>query len=253
MTQETNMQAYLQDTFHKIKTANPNYSVRAFAKKVGVAPGTLSLVMLGKRNVSHKLARKIADKLMLDPQERSEVLSSYYEKPAKKPQTQNYLQLNKDQFNVIGEWHFFALLNLVKLKSFVNDTNWIAKRLGISEPKAKNALETLKRVGMLKEENGKLKRTAPKYRTTDDVASLALRKSHFQNIELAQESLNNDQLQERDFTWITFNMKKEKMAKAKELIRKFQDDFMELVEDEQEGDEVFRMAMQLFQLTKTGE
>lgn len=244
------MQQLLQERFHQAKARNPNYSVRAFAKRAGVAPGTLSLVMLGKRNVSYKLARKIADNLMLDPQERSEILSEHIQKDFEKPKTNTYLQLSKDQFNLISEWRYFALLNLVKLKSFVNKTSWVANRLGLSEAKTKETVETLKRLEMLKEEKGTLKRSVSKYRTTDDVASIALKKSHFQNLELAQESLNKDEVDQRDFTWITFNMKKDNMPKAKELIRKFQDDFMELVEDEQEGDDVYRMAMQLFKLTK---
>ena len=251
MNQQASVQRYLQKSFHKIKATNPNYSIRAFAKKVGVAPGTLSLVMLGKRNVSQKLARKIADNLLLDPQERSEALAPYYEKHPKRIQAGNYLQLTRDQFNVIGEWEFFALLNLVKMKEFKNEVSWISKRLGISPAKTENALGTLKRLGLLQEKDSKLVRSSSKYRTTDDVANLALRKSHFQTLELASKSLEIDEVQERDFTWITFNMNKNKMGKAKELIRKFQDEFMALIEDEEEGDEVFRLSTQLFQLTKT--
>lgn len=256
MKEQTIIQNYLQETFHQIKAKNPNYSVRAFAKRAGIAPGTMSLIMLGKRNVSHKLARKISDNLMLDPQKRSEIMASYPGQLKRKKQlsqqTQNYLQINRDQFNLIGDWHFFAILSLINLKTFRDDIKWISKRLSLSQHKVKQSLETLKRLGMITEENGKLRRSASKYRTTDDVANLALRKSHFQNLELANKSLEKDSVKDRDFSWITFNMKKENMPKAKELIRKFQDDFMDLVEDEQDGDEVFRMAIQLFQLSKNG-
>lgn len=241
----------LHGRFAEIQGKNPHYSVRAFSKKIGVAPGTLSLVMLGKRKVSRKLALKIADGLMLDPQERSEILEKFAPKATRSQASQDFLKLTADQFMVAGEWHYFALLNLIQTKGFQSDATWIAERLGLATKKIEDAIDRLKRVGMLTvDENGNFKREQTKYRTEDDIANISLRKSHHETLDLAHESLDRESVSQRDFTWTTFALDLEKMQEAKILIRKFQDEFLDLVRESQNKTDVYRLAVQLFPLTK---
>lgn len=262
MNEQIAIQRILHSRLTELQAKNPQYSVRAFAKRVGVTPGTLSLILLGKRRVSHKLASKIADQLALDPQERSEVLPkielgkkprSYRKQVAAGEIQPGYLQLTADQFQLIADWKYFAILNLIPLSDFQNDSTWIAGRLGISIKETDEALERLKRLEMIAidAETGRMTRTQSQYRSTDDIASVSLRRSHFQTLDLASQSLEKDSVQERDFTWITFAMNPEKMSEAKILIRKFQDELSDLLEATETPAEVYRMAIQLFPLTKT--
>jgi uncharacterized protein (TIGR02147 family) len=96
--------------------------------------------------------------------------------------------------------------------------------------------------------SGALKRTTPKFRTTDDVADISLRRAHEQSLELAKRSLEQDPVSERDHTWVMFAMDPKKLAIAKEKIRRFQDELADLVEA---GDqtEVYRLSMHFFPLT----
>lgn len=244
------VQQILHERFSKLKIRNPSYSIRAFSKKVGVSAGTLSLVMLGKRTLSKKLALKVVDNLMLDPQERSELLSSYLEKSFQKKPSKTYLQLKSDQYFLLHQWHYFAILNLVKLKTFKNDIGWISKRLGISKKTVKESLDRLKRLGLIEEnKQGKLLRKIERYRTTDDVPNSSLRKSHHDTLDLAKESLDTDSVKDRDFTWITFPLKKGDLDQIKTRIRKFQDDLLKSI-DTTHADEVYRIAIQVFPLTK---
>lgn len=253
MKEQVALQKILQTKLTECRSKNSAYSIRAFARRAGITPGTLSLILLGKRKASAKLARKISDHLALDPQERSEILSSF---PVARVRTQdhiasNYLQLNADQFFIVSEWHYFAILNLMRLKSFRSNPTWIAERLDIGESVVRDALVRLKRLDLIQEDKkGNLSRTANHYRTTDDIANLSLRKSHHQTLELARKSLDTDSVDERDFTWLTFAMDKKKLVQAKTLIRKFQDDLLEILDQDAEQDEVYRLAIQLFPLTK---
>ena len=250
MKAQIKMQLLLKNKLSDIKSRNPSYSVRSFASKIGIAPSTLSLIMLGKRRVSIQLARKIADKLMLDPQEKSEVIPVKESLTSHEPMPENYMQLSCDQFNLISEWHYFAILNLIHTKDFQSDVQWISSRLGLSNKKVEEALELLKRLNLIKEsETGTLKRVKSKYRTTDGKNDVALRKSHYDTLTIAQEKLLATPLEQRDFTWITFAFDLAKMDEAKQLIRRFQDEFLDLINKDAEHSEVYRLAVQLFPLS----
>jgi len=237
-----------------IKIRYPGYSVRAFARKVGISPATLSLLLKGKRKISQKLARRLSDKLNFDPQERAAVLGGFFEARKKNTGivlTPAYLQLTVDQFQLISDWRAFAVLNLVQTTDFKNSASWIARRLGLSVEEVKETLARLKRLEMLIEKDSKLSRATSKYRTTDDVSNSSLRQSHAQTLELANAALENEPVERRDFTWLTFPFDPSKMKDTKTLIRKFQDDLIELNEHGARPTEVYRLAVQLFPLTKT--
>ena len=68
-------------------------------------------------------------------------------------------------------------------------------------------------------------------------------------MELAQKSLTTDPVQERDFTSITMAINSKKLAEAKVLIRKFQDELSGLLEDST-PDQVYRLCVQLFPLSQ---
>jgi uncharacterized protein (TIGR02147 family) len=251
MKAQTQIQKILHRNFDLLKLKNPSYSIRSFARKLDTTPGTLSLVMLGKRAVSKKFAEKIADKLLLDPQERSEVLNKFLQKSATFAPSEDYVKLSSDQFNVVGEWQHFAILNLIKTETFKSDYAWIADRLGLSKKKVSDCIERMVRLELITQEaDGTLKRCSSKYRTPDDVVSMAMRKSHHETLELAHQSLDQHSIEERDFTWVTFAFDPQKMKEAKALIRKFQDEFLAVVQDQSKMTEVYRMAIQVIPLTK---
>lgn len=251
MKEQLALQNILRDRYASMQARNPAFSVRSFAKKLNISAGTLSLVLLGKRKVSKKLAKKISEHLHLDPHERSELIGQFQTAKNHDSIGANYLQLSADQFQMVSDWHYFALLNLITTKGFRNDVAWIAVRLGLSKAKIVDAIDRLKRLELIEEnKKGVLKRTEARYRTTDDVVSIALRKSHHQTMDLAHDALDQVPLELRDFTWVTLPFDLKKIGQAKELIRKFQDDFRALLDEDASPDEVYRLAMQFFPLTQ---
>jgi uncharacterized protein (TIGR02147 family) len=255
MKDQVAIQQLLQKKFVELQSSNPRYSLRAFSRKVGLNPGALSGILNGKRNVSAKLVQRIAERLLLDPQERSELFSHFrvlrYREESSHPA--EYRVLNAAQFKVVAEWEHFAILSLMRTKDFQSDAQWIADRLGLTLSRTRDSLQRLIESGMVElSRDGGLQRVAPKYRTTDDVANMSLRRSHEQSLELAKRSLEQDAVSERDHTWVMFAMDPKKLSVAKEKIRRFQDELADLVET---GDqtEVYRLSMQFFPLTKIEE
>ena len=256
MQEQLAIQNLLQTRLGEMKRKNPSYSVRAFAKKVGLNSGALSAILNGKRNVSEILARRIAERLMLDPQERAELFSLFpekrlYQKEGMKTDSvdPSYLQLSAAQYRVVGEWQHFAILTLLEVQDFDSSAEWIAKRLNLSVTKTEQSIARMISIGMLeRNEEGKLIKAPQKFRTTDDVVDTSIRRSHEETLELAKESLSRDSIDERDFTHISLAIDPKNMSMAKELIRKFQDEFATLVESGNKA-EVYRLSMQFFPLT----
>jgi len=122
--------------------------------------------------------------------------------------------------------------------------------LGISIVRTEQALKRLIVLGLFtRDEKGNLSRSKKSYRTTDDVVSVSMKKHHEQSLELAKESLHRDDISKRDFTTVTMAIDVKKIASAKELIRKFQDDLSDLIETDDQT-EVYRLGVQLFPLSK---
>ena len=251
MKEQLVLQKILRNRLEDLKSKNTSYSLRAFSKRTGLSPTTLSLVLNGRRKVSKKIIQKICERLTLDPLERS-AFTQFNRSLASQDEVDfSYLQLTADQFHVASDWHCYAILSLIKITGFKNDTKWIAARLGSTESKAKDALERLKRLELVEETSkGQLKRTRMNSKTTDDVANASLRKAHEQTLELARRSIEKDSIEHRDLSSLTFPMNKNKMEKAKSLIRKFQLELMQTLQEEGPADEVYRLAVQLFPLTQ---
>lgn len=255
MKEQLAVQHVLRSKFADIQRANPKYSLRAYSKKVGIHVGALSSILNGKRNVSRELAERITQRLMLDPQERSEILGLFPEKRAytregEKAPEPRYLAFSAAQFKIVAEWEHFAVMSLLQCEDFESSIEWIARRLGLTETRARQVIDRLVELGLFNvDARGNLSRTKKSYRTTDDIANLSLKKCHDQSLELARESLYRDEVKDRDFTSITMAVDPKKLSMAKERIRKFQDELSDLLESGHQT-EVYRLSMQLFPLSK---
>lgn len=246
MVQQDRIQLALRECFAEIKSRNQSYSLRAFASKLGLSSGALSEILNGRRRISQKLALRLIDSMTLSPEQKGELLNS----KNKKSLTNLELQLTADQFHTISDWSHFALISLMKTKGFKSSIPWIAKRLGLPEHPIQTGLERLLRLGLIqKDHKGSYRRTQMALRTTDDIANASIRRSHFVDLELAKNSLEQDPIEVRDFTAITINVDMKRLAEAKKMIREFQDNLSDLLETKS-AQEVYKMTIYLYPLTK---
>lgn len=257
MKEQIAIQNLLRGKLMELQSKNSSYSLRAFASKVDVHVGALSSIMNGKRNVSRELAERIAHGLMLDPQERMEILDLF---PVKLKRTSGtvdelgkvnsrYVELEAEQFKMIAEWEHYAILSLMNCQDFQDAPSWIAQRLGITETRAEEVLRRLFTMGLIKwSSEHKLERVHQAVRSSDDTINLSLRKSHEVTLDLAKESLNRDHVTDRDFTYVTMAIDPQNIGVAKEMIRKFQDEISEVLEAGNRT-EVYRFSTQLFPFT----
>lgn len=232
----------------------PKYSLRAYARDIGIHPATLSQILNGNRPLPIKDSQQVVKKLNLGPKERTLFLESLHRSRVsldeiKVPAEDNRLMLDESYFNVIAEWEHYAVLTLFDVKDFVATPEEIAKRYGITENRAEVVLNNLLTCGLVRHDENGLVKAQSRVRTTEDVTSIALKKSHLEALEMGKEKLEEVDVAERDFSSLMVAVDKEKILEAKTIIREFRQKMLALLETG-EKTEVFQLAIQFYPLTK---
>lgn len=241
-----NTQELLITELNRRKSINPNFSMRSFAKWLGVSPAQLSQMITGKRPITLKSMKKISDRLGLSPNERNSLAGSLLDSQEDQTEKQ-FLRLREDQFHLISDWYHMAILSLAKTKKTQSDPRWIARRLGISIEQASQALLRLERLGII-QTKPKLKQISEPIEMVSEIPSEAIRKYHIQNLNLAIEKIEMVEVKKRQFQSISVPINPDKIANFKKLIDNFLSSAHELSR-KCEGQEVYNLNVQLFPVT----
>ncbi len=223
---------------------NARYSLRAFAKSLGMSHTVLSLVMSGKRQLSKRAAARVVNALALSPEEsqalfreRSETASNFVATPT---------PLDLDTFAVISEWYHFAILSLLEIPKARLETGWISKQLGITNLEASLAIERLTRLGLIaRGKEGRWRQTKKSYRIDPRYSTAATRRFQFQLLDKATQSLQNEPLDHRDHTSTTFAMDPALLPYAKARIQKFRRQLSSELEQLGTPKRVYNLTVQL--------
>lgn len=250
MEAQTYLQKTLRERLDILKTKNTSFSLRAFARLLDVSPASLSEFLNGKRVLSPKMVMKLADRLCLTPDQFTELnhkLTRDKKGLDHKPDSsKKIIQLQNDQYFLVADWHYYAILSLAETEGFQSDSKWIAERLRTTHKKVSDALERLLRLGLMEyNKEGKLIYHDIELSTSEDVPNTSLKKRHSENLDAARESLFVDDVLLRDFSFATIAIDPSKLPQAKKMIREFQDKLYDFLEA---GDkkEVYEICMQIF-------
>jgi uncharacterized protein (TIGR02147 family) len=248
----------LEQYFKGKKSKNPAYSLRAYARDLGLHPSTLSKVLKGTRNLPFTNLENVASRLDLSHEEKENFFSSVLQtrgfgqaETGVWPLKQIKFLKNDIHFQIISEWEHYAFLNLLKLKKFRNDIDWICAALEISSKRCRKVIENLTKAEMItKNSENQFVRQFPKIHSSDEVSSAALRVAHQNDLKIAAPKLWSTPIEERDFYSIVMPISTKKLKKAKQLTRSYFKQ-METLLETSDSDEVYQLAVQLFPLTST--
>lgn len=243
---------YLLQEFERRVVANPKYSLRAFARDLGIHSGTLSNILNQRRSVGTKGLSHILKKLPLSATDKKKILSDLIS-PSRGP-SEEPLLIDEDILSVIQDWEHYAIMAYLQLRKAKKTPGDIAKALRLSQAKTLRALTNLEKVGLLKREGGNLEITRKNLITSRGIPSPALREAHGQYIDKAKSALTDFSVNERDITGTTMAVSIKNLPRAKELIQQFRLELSEILE-QGEADDIYRLNIQLFPLThkKTAE
>jgi transcriptional regulator with XRE-family HTH domain len=180
----------LQHEFIRLKTINPQFSLRAFARRAQFSPGALSRVLAGKRQLSQTLANHILERLALPP------LHQKVSPPS--PPSQHLLSL--DTFQLISGAINLSVLSSLSLNTEEPKTvSWIAKCLGKNERDIQSALTLLKKVQLATEDENKAWHAKEESTlTSTDVPNIAIRRFHQESLLEAEKMIFEKSLHERN-------------------------------------------------------
>lgn len=249
---------FLKQRYLERRRRNPAYSLRAFARQLGIPAGRLSEFMSGKRNMTKEVALKVESSLQLDPTQRAIFWSIVEKKAGNDTKSQAAarewlpLFMEAEQFYLVADWEHFAILSLMETKGFKSDIAWIARRLRTDVTRITDALERLQRCNLIRKVGKKYQAIQTEVATTSDVSSEALRRSHRQTLEQAIDSLESAPLELRDISSMTMAIDVRRIPEAKRLIMNFRRQLMGFLESG-ERTEVFNLNIQLVPLTDVAE
>ena len=258
MNEQVAIQTLLQKKLIEFKSKNKTFSIRALSRKLNMQPSATNEILKGQRRVSRKIAEKIAVSLKLDPTERAEIFSVFPEKlkrnsklaPRRNGEILLSMKLNSDQFKTVSNWLHMAILSLMTTDTFQSDTKWIAERFGVKQKDVSDALGRLKNLGLIQEnEQNRWVRTTGHLSTTDDIFDLSIQSAHMNDLEIAKEKLTCVPVELRDFSSFVFPVNPDLIPKAKEIIRKTQDDLSDLMADAK-PQEIYKVCTYFYPLTE---
>ncbi len=263
-----NYQAILQREYLSRRRKNPAYSLRAYARDLGVQPSKLSEVLKGVKGFSPKLAGQIADRLGLTMDERvlfvTLVAAQHARSKRAKAEAKSklsklihndpYIEKSVELFQLVADWYHFAILELTRTTRFQENPAWIAQELGIDTETAKAALERLIEQKLLtRNAEGKLLAAQEHISIPGGISSRAIREHHSQVLERADQALESVPLELREFATMMLAIDPAKLSEAKAMLKDFRRKFAADLQKDGNKERVYCFSLQFFPLDKNSE
>jgi uncharacterized protein (TIGR02147 family) len=243
----------LKDYFIKVQIRNPRFSLRAFAKKLGISNSALSEILRGKRIISAQKAMKYADLIGLESQPKKRLFDAFeksdgLEKLKKQQNPLKEFELTPDKFHIMGDRVYFSILSLLRTKN--KSPKDIAFSLKLDVKTVVKALDELIDVGIVKK-NGSEYIEADRgiFRTPENFPTELLKKRRLQNNEANKNAIENETEGATGF-FSTIAIDKTKLKEVEPII----EDFLKrlsLFLRKNQSEDIYEVSIDIFPWTKT--
>lgn len=259
----------LKQHFSERKSKNIQYSLRAFARDLGISPPQLSRILSGKRDLSYRQMLRVGkalglprpqiqeyvQKIIVEGSPRAKVASKLRAKMQKKNSlrgTQPSVRFESPEaLGSISQWYYLAILELTFVEGFKSEPAWIASRLKIDEHEARSALEQLENLGLLiRAPNGFLQKASRQLWVTSNRSAPAIRNHEKAMIEKAKKELDKcdpSAFEKRLINSITFPASNGALTELKDAVFDFQNRVLTIIKNHPYH-EVYQLNCQLFPL-----
>ncbi|MBS1970949.1 MAG: TIGR02147 family protein [Bdellovibrionales bacterium] len=261
MLLDLNYRTILQTEFKRRQAKNSAYSLRAFARDLGLSSTHLSDILRAKSQLSTDRAATLVEKLDLKGND-SELFLDLVEiecagtGPAKrlaenrlKTRFANVKVLKPEQLNLLSEWHYLPLMELLSTRLKDHSALTLGRRLGMSRVKIGEALEFLLNKGFITRNEDRYEVVA-NHTAAQDIPSATIRQHYRTVLEQAAEAIEDQELNQREFSVVTMALSKKKIALAKERIRHFRRQLAEELGADDDKDAVYTLSVCFFENTK---
>jgi uncharacterized protein (TIGR02147 family) len=245
-------------------------SLTKLAQRLGYkSPRSLGMVFGGKRLPSAMMIHRLSSMLKLNFEQREyfysllalEKLKNQVIDPQALTQTiensnpsiKNDVIVSSYEFSFIAHWSHIVIRQLIKAgwRQIVPAQFCRKLKSKVTEQEVSQALQTLQKLNLISWDESQNIYTCPitSFSTSNDVSSEAIRKHHHQMIERASEALEEEPVENREFTSATFAFDKKDLPEVKELIRSFRDRLEKLYANDKAKD-IYQFNVQFFPHTQ---
>lgn len=262
---------FLKCTLSEKAKVNPSYSLRAFAKKLGLSAGAMSLILNRKKKLSLERACELAKALDLDEKEseyflaliqfegaKSQDLQIQFLEKLKKlnPQfspTHNLKQtmLSLEHFRLIANWYGFAILELISIPN----TSWtvkdIAQKFAIPKIEVEVTLERLEKLELIeKNAQGYFQRAVDSVMINSALPSETIQKYYLDIHEESKKSIKEQTPQDKVIGTQVFSLDVEQLEEVRVLTENYLNSLNELAARGKNKTEIYQAITNVFKLTK---
>jgi uncharacterized protein (TIGR02147 family) len=257
--------------FNEKNDRNPQFSIRAWSKKLGFRnPSHVADVLNGRRNLTVEFGLRVSDALDLTPEEKVYFESLVFLSNAKKPSEKIYFTnvvrklkqdcgtkaIEPDSHGIIRDWYYGVLDEMTCLADFTPDPQYIAKRLGddVTPQAVAAALVDLIRLGSIERgPKGKLIRPRKVFFRTkeldDQPEDLSIRKYQRRFLEKSLVAMDEQTQGESVFRMTNIPIKLRQFKDFKMKIDELVQTLVKL-ESSKDADEVFHLGIQFCRITQ---
>jgi uncharacterized protein (TIGR02147 family) len=262
---------FLADALKERKEENFHFSYRFIAQHLHLSsPGFFNWVISGKRKLPEELIPKIAILFKLsdkecaylhllvkythstDSTERNnllEQLSIYIKKQTK-------LHLQPEQYQLFSHWYYLAIRELLRVFRFSNNYRALACALRpkIKTQEARDAIETLEKIGLIApDEQGFYRPVETLLTTGESWESELITNLQVQLADLGKKAILSIPKKERDISNLTITISESTMKRIKSEITSFRQKILTLAENDTCMERVYQCNIQLFPISQKGQ
>ena len=259
---------FLTDALEAKKAANPNFSIRSWAINLGIkSHGSLHAMIKGQRNIPKKHIPHFIKSLGLKGQE-----APFFEllvdlKRAKtNEEREHYLTklqtlvpnrfrdiTDIEKYSYIMDPLHLILVEMSLLKKFKSNLAWLKTHLRYNGNMRdiEIVIDRLVKLGILEKTKNGFSKTTKHIYTTKEVMSEAVQMYHKKMCQFAAEQVSLQNVEQKEYNAITFNIKLKDLPEIKEQIRQFSDELIQQFEASSgEGEETYQLNVQFFSVSK---
>lgn len=258
--------AFLQSYQESRKADKDWYSVRYMAGRIDMDPGQLVKVLQGKLHLPLARLPAISKLCRFDGRE-----EAYFETLVRlgRAKTRGEVQelterivalrgvevkgLEADQAEYFHNWHHAVVRSLAGIVPFRGGYDAIGEMITprVSGEKIKESVELLSRLGLLREDDKGFWRLAePHVHPGEKMPAEVVRRFQGQNMRLAERSLEEIPVDERDISSLTVTLKWSDLPRMREKVSEIRRQIQTLAQDCSEPDGVFQLNIQLFPVAR---
>ncbi len=255
---------YLSDKYQELRDKKPQISLRFVGEKIGIDHSSFLKVLQGKRHLTPSHVEPLCKLLKFEKKQR-EYLVALMEFNKARSDTEkrraferltslaspSMRSVERDQYRFYTRWYYNAVRALLSLVPKPTSPDELAKLLrpAISAREARDALELLEDVHLVKKAGDGAYQLCDKYVTTGKHwRSDAIREFQRRYISLAEESFERHPVELRDISTVTVTIHTGMIDKVRERIAELRSDILNMATED--ADRVYQMNVQLFPLTE---